>query len=177
MPIGDRKKYKFQDPYLKGCEDALETLMSSPNGVYYRVVHDPIIDDDDVPQNLQEYKRLTQTIVELPSSIPPGSSLEDQWKQVSEYSLSFNVSEEKLAIFFNGMLGRRKNESQKKRLLEKKGNTIRAFRLTPKDGKIQTIPDENGHLVFQPYEDFKLEDHIEYSFKPRNLSDYENKER
>lgn len=44
--------------------------------------------------------------------------------------------------------------------LIKKGDTIIAVRLTPNDGLIQTNPDDNpdGHVVFQPFEGFNIED-------------------
>lgn len=114
----------------------------------------------------------------LPAKIPKESSIEDQWQQVRNYSPSYNVSDEKLAAFFLGILDRRKNDRQKQRLLDKKGDTIIAVRLTPNDGLIQACPDDNpdGHLVFQPYEGFNIEEHIEDAFEPRKLIDYRHEE-
>ena len=67
---------------------------------------------------------------------------------------------------------------QKQRLLDKKGDTIVAVRLTPNDGLIQESPDDtpDGHLVFQPFEGFNIEEHIDDTFKPRKLIDYRHED-
>ena len=57
-------------------------------------------------------------------------------------------------------------------------DTIIAVRLTPNDGLIQTNPDDNpdGHVVFQPFEGFNIEEHIDDTFEPRKLIDYRHED-
>lgn len=171
------KPFKYADA-LENCDEAIEKYMGEPDGVYYRLVHNPLHPNDDIPQPLQQWDGLTKEQVKLPTRVPKGSSLEEQWEQVRNYSPSYNVSDKKLASFFLGMYDKRKNDRQKQKLLDKKGDTIMAIRLSPNDGLIQTCPDDNpdGHLVFQPFNDFVLEEHIEYSFEPRKLIDYRHED-
>lgn len=171
------KSFKYADA-LENCEEAIEKYMSEPNGVYYRLVHNPLHPNDDIPQPLQQWDALTSEQAVLATKVPEASSVKDQWEQVRNYSPSYNESDEKLAAFFLGMLDRRKNDRQKQRLLDKKGDTIIAVRLTPNDGLIQTRPDDNpdGHVVFQPYEGFNLEEHVDNTFEPRKLIDYRHEE-
>lgn len=152
--------------------------MSEPDGVYYRLVHNPLHPNDDIPQPLQQWDALTSEQVVLTTKVPKESSIKEQWEQVRIYSPSYNVSDVKLAESFLGMLDRRKNDRQKQRLLDKKGDTIIAVRLTPNDGLIQTNPDDNpdGHVVFQPFEGFNIEEHIDDTFEPRKLIDYRHED-
>lgn len=166
------KAYKFAKE-VEGCDEAIEEFMTEPNGTYYRLVHNPIIPNDDLPQPLQEWEGLTKERVSIEETLPDGSSLEEQWEQVQNYSPSYNISDEKLAMFFLNQLDRRRTDKQKQKLLKKKGNTIVAVKLTPEDGKIQREADEDtGHVVFQPYEDFNISDHLDESFEPKRLEDY-----
>ena len=166
------KSFKYADA-LENCDEAIEKYMSEPDGVYYRLVHNPLHPNDDIPQPLQQWDALTSEQVALSTKVPKDTTIEDQWEQVRIYSPSYNVSDAKLAAFFLGMLNTRKNDRQKQRLLDKKGDTIIAVRLTPNDGLIQTNPDDNpdGHVVFQPFEGFNIEEHIDDTFKPRKLID------
>ena len=152
--------------------------MSEPKGVYYRLVHNPFHPNDDIPQPLQQWDGLTSEQAMLSTKVQKGSSIDDQWEQVRNYSPSYNVSDEKLAAFFLGMLDKRRNDRQKQRLLNKKGDTIIAVRLTPNDGLIQTCPDKNpdGHLVFLPFEGFNIDEHIDNTFEPRKLTDYRHED-
>lgn len=143
-----------------------------------RLVHNPLHPNDDIPQPLQQWDALTSEHVVLTTKVPKESSIEEQWEQVRIYSPSYNVSDVKLAESFLVMLDRRKNDRQKQRLLDKKGDTIIAVRLTPNDGLIQTNPDDNpdGHVVFQPFEGFNIEEHIDDTFEPRKLIDYRHED-
>lgn len=172
-----RKAFKYAEA-LFGCDYAIEQFMTEPNGTYYRLVHNPLHPNDDIPQPLQQWESLTQEQVKLPTQLAGNSSIDEQWEQVRNYSPSYNISDEKLAAYFNKMLARRKNDRQRQRLLDKKGDTIIAVHLTPNDGLIQKAADENpeGHVVFQPFSDFKLEEHIDNTFEPRKLTDYEHED-
>lgn len=171
------KSFKYADA-LENCDEAIEKYMSEPDGVYYRLVHNPLHPNDDIPQPLQQWDALTSEQVVLTTKVPKESSIEEQWEQVRIYSPSYNVSDVKLAESFLVMLDRRKNDRQKQRLLDKKGDTIIAVRLTPNDGLIQTNPDDNpdGHVVFQPFEEFNIEEHIDDTFEPRKLIDYRHED-
>lgn len=172
-----KKSFKYADA-LENCDEAIEKYMSEPKGVYYRLVHNPLHPNDDIPQPLQQWDGLTSEQAMLSTKVQKGSSIDDQWEQVRNYSPSYNVSDEKLAAFFLGMLDKRRNDRQKQRLLNKKGDTIIAVRLTPNDGLIQTCPDKNpdGHLVFLPFEGFNIDEHIDNTFEPRKLTDYRHED-
>ena len=186
MGEGKGTKNRGGDPYrvfkyaeaLEGCEEAIDKFMGEPNGVYYRLVHDPLHPNDEIPQPLQEWEGLTVGQVPLPTKLGKGKSVEEQWEHVRNYSPSYNVSDEKLARFFLSMLDKRKTERQKQKLLDKKGDTIVAVRLNPDDGRIQQRPDDTpeGHLVFQPFEGFEMSEHIDYTFEPKKLMDYRHED-
>ena len=168
------KKYKYAD-ILEGCEEAIEKNMKPPSGVYYRLVHDPLHPNDDLPQPLQQWDALTEGKTELSHQLPKDSSIKDQWDHVQTYSPSYNESDEKLAAYFLKEYDRRKTIKQKEKFLNKKGDTIVAVKLTPNDGLISDI-EENGHCVFLPFEGFKLEDHIDESWGSQKLMNYRNEE-
>lgn len=113
------KSFKYADA-LEDCDEAIEKFMGKPDGVYFRLVHNPLHPNDDIPQPLQKWDGLTQDRVPLSTKVPKGSPVEVQWEQVRNYSPSYNISDEKLAGYFLNMLDRRKTEKQKQKLLEKK---------------------------------------------------------
>ncbi len=163
-------RYKFEE-YLVGCDEAIEKYMTYPDGVYYRLSHNPIIENDELPNPLQKWDNLAGTTEELKHQIEENSPIETQWIQVQGYSPSYFISDDALAKFFIGELHRRKTQRQKEKLLERKGDTIIAVKLTPNDGRISS-PDEKGHVVFAPYKDFKLEEHQDKTWEPKKLLDY-----
>lgn len=171
------RAFKFADA-LENCDEAIEKYMCEPNGVYYRLVHNPLHPNDELPQPLQKWDALTTEEVALPTKISEGSSIDDKWAQTRNYSPSYNMSDGKLAAYFLGILDKRRTDRQKQKLLDKKGDTIVAVRLTPNDGMIQKSPDDNpdGHLVFQPFEGFSLKEHIDDTFEPRKLTDYRHED-
>ncbi len=166
----EESQYKFAE-YLVGCDEAIEIYMTYPRGVYYRLVHNPIIENDELPNPLQKWNSLTDNKVELKHQVKENSSIAEQWQHIQEYSPSYYASDSALAEVFVSIWDKRKRQKDKDRLLEKKGDTIIAVELTPSDGKI-SWPDENGHVVFAPYEDFRLEEHIDKTWEPKKLLDY-----
>lgn len=94
--------------------------MSEPDGVYFRLVHNPLHPNDDIPQPLQQWGGLTSGRAALPTKVQKGSSVDEQWEQVRNYSPSYNVSDEKLASFFLRMLDRRKMTNKSKDYSTKK---------------------------------------------------------
>lgn len=54
----NQKEYKFKEA-LNGCDAAIEFYMAPADCVVYRVVHDPIHPNDEIPQGLQIWESLT----------------------------------------------------------------------------------------------------------------------
>lgn len=113
------RAFKFADA-LENCDEAIEKYMCEPNGVYYRLVHNPLHPNDELPQPLQKWDALTTEEVALPTKISEGSSIDDKWAQTRNYSPSYNMSDEKLAAYFLGILDKRRTDRQKQKLLDKK---------------------------------------------------------
>lgn len=168
-----KRNFKFADA-LEGCEDAINKYMVAADCVVYRLVHNPFNNIDELPNSVRKWENLTDDEIKLNIKLPNESSIEEQWEHVRNYSLSFNISLESLAQFMQGMYYKRKTDRQKDNFLKNMGDTIAPLHLSPKDGMIQKDPDEEsnpGHVVMQPYEDFKLEDHIEWD-KAKGLFDF-----
>lgn len=63
------KSFKYADA-LENCDEAIEKYMSEPDGVYYRLVHNPLHPNDDIPQPLQQWDALTSEQVALSTKVP-----------------------------------------------------------------------------------------------------------
>lgn len=159
--------YKFAE-YLVNCEDAIEKNMRPASGRVYRLAHNPHLPIDCLPTSLWEHETLTPKKVELPETIPEGSSIEDQEEQLREYLPSFNRSVDgAIAPFVDRFM--HMNEEKQKKFLLKKGNTVYAYDLIEQDGRLWEEPD--GHVLFQPFENFNLEEHIAKDVEPILFSD------
>lgn len=161
------KRFKFHKA-LTGCEEAIKKYMTPPEGVYYRVVHDPFEDIDELPAPVRNWSNMANDEITLSVAEVPKDTIEQQWDMVKNYSPSYNVSIERLANFMLSMYNRRRTESQKQRFIANMGDTIVPVRLGKEDGMIQATPEVEGnpgHVVFQPYEDFDMNSHIDWDSK------------
>lgn len=157
---------------LVGCNDAIETYFVPAEGNYYRIVHRPPQHNDELVQSEQVFEGLAPSMSDIPETIAPNSSIEDQLEHIANWALSFNVDEVSLANMYWKGYRLRKTEKQKRNYVTRKGDVIALYHLKPEAGVIQRNPDSDGHVVLVEYEDFVLEDYRikEFGFKP--LTDY-----
>lgn len=152
--------------YLENCDAAL-SQMKPASGCIYRLCHHPNEPIDIYPTALWDYESLTPKEEEFQDVVPPGSSFEDQFAHLKQYSPSFNISDKGAAsIFFSRLKGKKNIDGFKK----SKGSHIYAYNVYPKDGFMYIEP--SGHILFQPYDDFKLEEHIASDFTPVPIEEY-----
>lgn len=165
--VTERLHYKFAE-YLVNCEDAIEKNMRPAEGRVYRLAHNPHLPIDSLPTSLWEHKTLTPKKVDIHETIPEGSSIEDQEEQLREFLPSFNRSIDGAIAPFVDRFKSMSDEKQKKFLL-KKGNTVYAYDLIKQDGRLWEESD--GHVLLQPFENFKLEEHIAKDVEPILFTD------
>lgn len=165
--VSNSTEYMFQE-YLLNCEDAISEMIPA-NGRLYRLVHEQYLDIDIYPTSLWDYDSLTPKSVDLPVTIPEGSSKEDQINQVKDYLPSFNVTDYgAIKPFVEGFL--KKTEAARKKFLLKKGNVVRAYDLRPEDGRM--LIEDDGHVLFQPIAGFNLKEHEASVVEARYFTDY-----
>ncbi len=162
------RNFMFQE-YLVNCEDAL-SIMTPAEGRVYRLVHIPTIENDICPIALWNYDELAPRDVVVTKTIPANSSLEDQQKQLIEYTPSFNISEEGAANMFIDRIRRMKTPEQLLKFKNKKGSHICAYDLHPNDGLMWV--ESSGHVSFLPYEGFSLDEHLADDVLPRPIDDF-----
>lgn len=171
MDKDNNKKYMFQE-YLVNCEDAIDKNMMPANGRLYRLVHNPTIDKDLKPTSLWKFESPGKSIDEqFDYIIPEGSPIEDQEAQLGDYLPSFNTTDTGAVAPFIDRY-KKKNSEQRKLFLANKGEIVVAYDVNPKDGRMWT--QENGHVLFQPYEGFKLDEHVAVDFNYKHLDEYLN---
>ena len=161
------KRFKFHQA-LTGCEEVIQKYMVSPDGVYYRVVHDPFDNIDELPNPVRKWSNMSSDEVALSMASIPKDDLQQQWDNVKNYSPSFNISADLLINFMQTMYGKRKTDTQKQRFIANMGDTIVPVYLGKEDGMIQATPESTvnpGHVVFQPYGDFNMDEHIDWNKK------------
>lgn len=157
-----------------GCNEALDQLFVPAEGEYYRVVHNPPEFNDQLVQSEQQFDGLAQSMPDIPDTIAPGSSIDEQFEHIADWSLSFNINDSMLARNYWKGYGKRKNETQKRNYVTRKGSVMALYRFTPLAGVIQRKPDDDGHVVLVEYEGFSLEDYRVKEFGLQPLTDYRN---
>lgn len=168
--------FKRYDKFV-GCNEALDKLFVPANGDYYRIVHNPPQLNDQLVQSEQHYEGLAPSMPNLPDTIEPGSSVEDQFEHIADWSLSFSNDDKLLANVYWAGYDKRKNETKKKDYVTRKGDVMALYHFTPAAGVIQREPDEDGHVILVEYDNFVLENYrvIDFGLKP--LTDYRDEEK
>lgn len=169
-----RPRFMFED-YLVNCNDAIDQRMIPANGTYYRVVEDPEREKDIRPTSLWKFENLAES-ENMGLTIPAGEDIETQWKQVKDYSPSFNTSAEGAASMLMKFYKNRKTIKQKEKFLNEKGHFVKSYNLRPNDGYIQKEPDESGHVIFQPFEGFDLKEHVNKDFQVKPFISFQDDE-
>lgn len=157
MPLIQEKgnrKYKFEE-YLVNCDDVIAQMVPA-KGRVYRLAHTPNIDIDSYPTSLWNYENLSPVEEDMPQTIPPGSSIEEQLEQAEDYLPSFNATVDGAAHIFIDRF-KALSEAGRKRFLLRKGDAIYAYNI---EDAGRMLVEDNGHILLQPYEDFNLADHI-----------------
>lgn len=155
-----------------GSEDALGAYFVPADGEMYRVVHDPVIENDYRVQNEQEFEGIANTRLDLPYTVAPGSTIEDQLEHLKENMLSFYLDDEKLAEEMLGYYDKRKTTAAKEKFKKKMGFSVAKYNMLPEVGVMQREADPNTHLVVAEYEGVNLEDYRDKEFGLKPLTDY-----
>ncbi len=169
------RRFKRADKYV-GCNDAMMTYFAPASGNYYRIVHNPPEHNDELVQSEQVFEGLAPSMSNIPDTIAPGSSLEEQFEHIAAYALSFGVDDEQLAAKYWREYGKRKNDSQRSNFVRRKGDVMGLYHLLPEAGMMQKTPDEYGHAVLAEYDDFELERYRVKEFGLKPLTDYKHEE-
>lgn len=169
------RRFKRADKYV-GCNDAITAYFAPANGDYFRIVHNPPEHNDELVQSEQVFEGLAPSMPNLPDTIAPGSSLEEQFEHIATYALSFGIDDEKLAAKYWGEYGKRKNDNQRSNFVKRKGDVMGLYHLLPEAGMMQKTPDEDGHTVLAEYDDFELERYRVKEFGLKPLTDYRHEE-
>ena len=167
------KRLKRADKFV-GSEEALAAYFIPADGVMYRVVHDPIVENDYRVQNEQEFEGIASTRSELPFTVAPGSPIEEQYEHLKEWMLSYYLDEEKLAESYWKYHDKRKTSAARETYKIKKGTAVAKYNMLPEVGIMQREADPNTHLVVAEYEDINLEDYRDKEFGLKPLTDYRN---
>lgn len=170
------KKLKRSEMFV-GCEEALEAYFVPADGTMYRLVHDPVNENDYRVQNEQEFHGIANTNSNLPFTIAPGSPIEEQYEHLREWMLSYYLDEMQLAEDMWGYLDKRKSPAAKEKFKEKKGFSVAKYNMLPEVGIMQRNPDPNTHLVVAEYDGINLEDYRDDEFGLKSLTDYRNEQK
>lgn len=165
--------FKRADKFI-GCNEALETMFIPANGKFYRVVHNPLQDNDSLVQSEQHFEGLAPSMSDLPETIEKGSSVEVQYDHIKGWSLSFNISERQLADNYWKYYKKRNTDSQRANYVMRKGDSIACYQLTPEAGLVQKDTDDDGHTVLVEYDDFTMEDYRDKEYGFKSLKDFED---
>ena len=165
------KKFKRADKFV-GSEEALEAYFIPADGVMYRLVHDPVNENDYRVQNEQEFDGIANTRSDLPFTVAPGSTKEEQYEHLKEWMLSYYLDDERLAKDMLRYHDKRKTDAAKEKFKAKMGFSVAKYNMLPEVGVMQREPDPNTHLVVAEYEDINLEDYRDKEFGLKPLTDY-----
>lgn len=165
------KKFKRADKFV-GSEEALEAYFIPADGVMYRLVHDPVNENDYRVQNEQEFDGIANTRSDLPFTVAPGSTKEEQFEHLKEWMLSYYLDDERLAKDMLRYHDKRKTDAAKEKFKAKMGFSVAKYNMLPEVGVMQREPDPNTHLVVAEYEDINLEDYRDKEFGLKPLTDY-----
>ena len=165
------KKFKRADKFV-GSEEALEAYFIPADGVMYRLVHDPVNENDYRVQNEQEFDGIANTRSDLPFTVAPGSTKEEQFEHLKEWMLSYYLDDERLAKDMLRYHDKRKTDAAKEKFKAKMGFSVAKYNMLPEVGVMQREPDPNTQLVVAEYEDINLEDYRDKEFGLKPLTDY-----
>lgn len=165
------KKFKRADNFV-GSEEALKAYFIPADGVMYRLVHDPVNENDYRVQNEQAFDGIANTRSDLSFTVAPGSTKEEQFEHLKEWMLSYYLDDERLAKDMLRYHDKRRTDAAKEKFKAKMGFSVAKYNMLPEVGVMQREPDPNTHLVVAEYEDINLEDYRDKEFGLKPLTDY-----
>lgn len=167
----DVTKLKRADKFV-GAEEALDLYFVPADGTMYRLVHDPINENDYKVQSEQEFEGIANTRSDLPFTVAPDSTIEEQYEHLKDWMLSFYLDDEKLAEDMLRYFSKRKTVASNEIFKKKMGFNVAKYNMIPLVGAMQREPDTNSHLVVAEYADINLEDYRDKAFGLKPLTDY-----
>lgn len=142
------KQFKYQE-YLNKRENCPMKSCIERNVPAFRWVHSDITEDDFKP-NIDHPKY-------------PKRSLDESDLICESFALSVYKDLESSKDNYLNQYNARKNDFQKQKFIEQKGNAIALIHLTEEDG-VSDEPNEKGHFSFFPYISFNCLERIKEVF-------------
>lgn len=165
------KRFKRADKFV-GSEAALDAYFVPADGLMYRVVHNPVNENDYRVQSEQEFEGIANTQSDLPYTVAPGSAIEEQYEHLRDWMLSYYLDDKQLADDYWGYHDKRMTSGARENYKTKRGTVVAKYKMLPVVGVMQRDPDPNSHLVVAEYEDINLEDYRDKEFGLKPLTDY-----
>lgn len=153
-------------------EDVLQAKYSPQNKTVYRMMHNPMTEDDGKPQVEQSFNQHSKPKVLF---LPHDAPLEVKKEVVDAFALSVFDSASECESFMMGIALSRRSAIQRARFVEKKGDYVTKITLTESDGWLENEANKDGHRNFHPYKDFDLSKHIGDAYKI-NLKENDDEE-
>lgn len=154
----------FAADHIQGCEEGLWVYYQPANEVFYRLVHNPINPNDQIPKSLRKIESLVEEEIDLDVEIVEQQlSIEEQKSVLNDFGLSGFVSEEQLRQFMLKYV-KRQSKKQLPEWLENMGDSIAKYNLLPEVGYIEKDADEKGHKNLHYYNGIDLDDYRDEAF-------------
>lgn len=159
----------FAAPQIQGCEEAFWLYYEPANEVYFRLVHNPVREEDQIPKSLQKASRLTEEEIDLDAEVGEAAlSMQEQLEKLNDFGLSGFVTEKQLREFmepyFKGM-----KPKQRQSRLKSMGDSIAKYDLLPEVGYIEKNPNDMGHKNLFLFKEVDLEEYRDIEFGLRLL--------
>ena len=159
----------FAAPQIQGCEEAFWLYYEPANEVYFRLVHNPVRKEDQIPKSLRQVESLTEEQVDLDAETEEVAlTMQEQYDKLYDFGLSGFVSEEQLRVFMK-MLIKDKTPKQLKSWLRNMGDSIAKYNLLPEAGYIEKNPNDMGHKNLFLFKEVDLEEYRDIAFGLRLL--------
>lgn len=158
---------------MSTCLDVLMDNFSPLEGDFYRLVHNPIIDNDNLPQGFQIYEPLTRNSVQMPKQIAFDAPDDEKLEFLESLALSYNVSDELLKQFALTHYKQRRTPQGKASFKKKFGEYIVKVHITKNNGLVENFVGEGGHINILPFNNFDIAVNMDlnYGFRKINLGD------
>lgn len=154
----------FAAPQIQGCEEGLWFYYKPANEVFYRLVHNPINPNDQIPKSLRTVESLTEEQIDIEGEIAKEQlSIEDQLDLLAGFGLSGFESEEQLRVRMQSFV-KGKSKKQLEKWLDNMGDSIAKYNLLPEVGYIEKKADDKGHKNLHYYDGINLDEYRDEEF-------------
>lgn len=158
----------FAAPQIQGCEEGLWFYYEPANEIFYRLVHNPINPNDQIPKSLRKVESLTAEQIDIDAEIEKKQfSIDEQLDLLADFGLSGFESEEQLKKFMMKLIGK-KSKKQIQEFLDNMGDSIAKYNLLPEVGYIEKKADDKGHKNLHYYDGINLDEYRDeaYGYHP-----------